>query len=79
MDYRKQWLLITVVDRMQKNIVASCSEGPERVRCGLGIAYIVLGKERFHAIGLKFIDQEAVENGSRIRILAIQPLGPLWG
>lgn len=61
---------------MQKNIVASCSEGPEGVKRELGIAYIVLGKERFHELGLKFIDQETVENGSEIKILAIQPLGP---
>ena len=34
----------------------------------------MLGKEKFHALGLGSIGQKAIENGNRIRILARQPL-----
>ena len=43
-------------------------EGPEGIKWGLGIACFVLGKGRFHALGLRFLGQKTIDNGNGIKI-----------
>ena len=53
----------------------SILKGPKGVKWELGIAYFVLGKGRFHALGLGFIGKKTIERGSGIMISSKQPLG----